>query len=204
MARSSLGAGLDGILVVAKPAGPTSHDVVALVRRLAATKRGRPRRDAGSVRVGRPADLPGPCHAGRRIPPGRPKGLPGDRLLRRVVHDRRPRGRADAERGAGPVARRRAGGAGRVQRADLPAAAGLQRDQGRRPAGLRDGPGRRARRSPVARGHDPRADPGLLGRRRRRSPGRGHRADLLRRDVRPGARPRSRPSRSEMPPTWAP
>jgi tRNA pseudouridine55 synthase len=39
MARSSLGAGLDGILVVAKPAGPTSHDVVALVRRLAATRR---------------------------------------------------------------------------------------------------------------------------------------------------------------------
>ncbi len=39
MARSSLGAGLDGILVVAKSAGPTSHDVVALVRRLAATKR---------------------------------------------------------------------------------------------------------------------------------------------------------------------
>lgn len=39
MARSSLGPGLDGILVVHKPAGPTSHDVVALVRRLAATKR---------------------------------------------------------------------------------------------------------------------------------------------------------------------
>jgi tRNA pseudouridine55 synthase len=39
MARASLGAGLDGILVVAKPAGPTSHDVVGLVRRLAATKR---------------------------------------------------------------------------------------------------------------------------------------------------------------------
>src|SRR5438876_337209 len=31
MARSSLGPGLDGIIVVAKPAGPTSHDVVALV-----------------------------------------------------------------------------------------------------------------------------------------------------------------------------
>lgn len=30
---------LDGILVVAKPVGPTSHDVVGLVRRLAATKR---------------------------------------------------------------------------------------------------------------------------------------------------------------------
>jgi tRNA pseudouridine55 synthase len=31
--------GLDGILVVAKPVGPTSHDVVALVRRLSATRR---------------------------------------------------------------------------------------------------------------------------------------------------------------------
>lgn len=31
--------GLDGILVVAKPAGPTSHDIVALVRRLAVTRR---------------------------------------------------------------------------------------------------------------------------------------------------------------------
>lgn len=30
---------MDGVLVVAKPVGPTSHDVVALVRRLAATKR---------------------------------------------------------------------------------------------------------------------------------------------------------------------
>ena len=39
MAHSSLGPGLDGIVVVAKPAGPTSHDIVALVRRLAATKR---------------------------------------------------------------------------------------------------------------------------------------------------------------------
>ena len=39
MARSSLGPGLDGILVVAKPPGPTSHDIVALIRRLAATKR---------------------------------------------------------------------------------------------------------------------------------------------------------------------
>jgi tRNA pseudouridine55 synthase len=39
MAHKSLGPGLDGILVIAKPAGPTSHDVVALVRRLAATKR---------------------------------------------------------------------------------------------------------------------------------------------------------------------
>jgi tRNA pseudouridine55 synthase len=31
--------GMHGVLVVAKPAGPTSHDVVALVRRLSATRR---------------------------------------------------------------------------------------------------------------------------------------------------------------------
>ena len=39
MARSSLGPGLDGILIVDKPIGPTSHDIVGLIRRLAATKR---------------------------------------------------------------------------------------------------------------------------------------------------------------------
>lgn len=37
--RSSLGPGLDGILVIDKPIGPTSHDVVGLIRRLAATRR---------------------------------------------------------------------------------------------------------------------------------------------------------------------
>jgi len=30
---------VDGILVVDKPVGPTSHDIVALVRRLAGTRR---------------------------------------------------------------------------------------------------------------------------------------------------------------------
>lgn len=39
MAHDSLGPGLDGILVVDKPIGPTSHDIVGLVRRLAATRR---------------------------------------------------------------------------------------------------------------------------------------------------------------------
>ncbi|HKB29050.1 MAG TPA: tRNA pseudouridine(55) synthase TruB, partial [Candidatus Limnocylindrales bacterium] len=38
-AREPDAPGMDGILVVAKPAGPTSHDVVALVRRLASTRR---------------------------------------------------------------------------------------------------------------------------------------------------------------------
>ena len=39
MARPPDDAGLDGVLVVAKPAGPTSHDVVALARRLTGTRR---------------------------------------------------------------------------------------------------------------------------------------------------------------------
>jgi tRNA pseudouridine55 synthase len=39
MARGSELGGLDGVLVIAKPAGPTSHDVVALARRLTGTRR---------------------------------------------------------------------------------------------------------------------------------------------------------------------
>ncbi len=39
MRRGDRSGGLDGVLVIAKPSGPTSHDVVALVRRLSGTKR---------------------------------------------------------------------------------------------------------------------------------------------------------------------
>ena len=39
MGRASDVGGLDGVLVVAKPVGPTSHDVVALARRLTGTRR---------------------------------------------------------------------------------------------------------------------------------------------------------------------
>ncbi|HSO29124.1 MAG TPA: tRNA pseudouridine(55) synthase TruB [Candidatus Sulfomarinibacteraceae bacterium] len=39
MARRRDEEGLDGVLVIAKPAGPTSHDVVALARRLTGTRR---------------------------------------------------------------------------------------------------------------------------------------------------------------------
>lgn len=39
MARRDAGSGIDGVLIVDKPSGPTSHDVVALVRRLTATRR---------------------------------------------------------------------------------------------------------------------------------------------------------------------
>jgi tRNA pseudouridine55 synthase len=39
MNRRDRSGGLDGVLVVAKPSGPTSHDVVGLVRRLSSTRR---------------------------------------------------------------------------------------------------------------------------------------------------------------------
>ena len=39
MTRGDRSGGLDGVLVVAKPSGPTSHDVVGLVRRLSQTRR---------------------------------------------------------------------------------------------------------------------------------------------------------------------
>ena len=39
MTRAGRSGGLDGVLVVAKPTGPTSHDVVGLVRRLSSTRR---------------------------------------------------------------------------------------------------------------------------------------------------------------------
>ena len=205
MARSSLGPGLDGILVVAKPAGPTSHDVVALVRRLAATQARRSRRDARSVRDGRAAGLPRPRDADRRVPPRRPQGVPRDRLLRGVVDDRRPRGRADAR----PTARRRR--ARRSRRRSpaftgtiLAAAARLQRDQGRWSARLRDGAGRRDRRAREPRrsrstrstsstwdGTDPERPIAVLD----VACSAGH--------VRPGARARPRRGRRAAPPTSA-
>jgi tRNA pseudouridine55 synthase len=37
--RGDRSGGLDGVLVISKPSGPTSHDIVALVRRLASTHR---------------------------------------------------------------------------------------------------------------------------------------------------------------------
>ena len=101
MARASLGPGLDGILVVAKPAGPTSHDVVALVRRLAATKRVG---HGGTLDPFASGVLPVFLGHGTRVVEyhlGDRKALPGDGLLRGVVDDRRPRRRADAGRRAG-------------------------------------------------------------------------------------------------------
>ena len=98
VAQARAGTRLDGVLVAAKPPGPTSHDVVALVRRLSGDASRRPRRHARPVRVGRPAALPRAGDTPRRVPPRRREAIPRDGLLRGDLDDRRPRRRADAGR----------------------------------------------------------------------------------------------------------
>ncbi len=145
--------GLDGILVVAKPAGPTSHDVVALVRRLAGTRRVG---HGGTLDPFASGVLPLFLGRATRLVEyhlGDDKSLPRHDLLRSHLDDRRPRWRADAgRRAAGPtreaVEAALAAFVGPIQSA----AAGVLGDQGRRPAGLRHGArGRDARRSRRAR-----------------------------------------------------
>src|SRR3972149_5113110 len=92
---------MDGVLVIAKPTGPTSHDVVGLIRRLTATKRvghgGTLDPFASGVLpvfLGAATRLPGdPPRGGQRPPAGdwpRRAGPPalrgGPRLLRRAAH----------------------------------------------------------------------------------------------------------------------
>ena len=60
VARSSLGPGSTAILVVDKPVGPTSHDIVGARPPPGRDQAGRPRRHARSVRVRRAAGLPRP------------------------------------------------------------------------------------------------------------------------------------------------
>ena len=203
VARSSLGPGLDGILVVAKPAGPTSHDVVALVRRLAATKR-----------VG---------HGGT-LDPFASGVLPvflghATRVVEYHLGDRKAyratvcfgassttddlEGELTPGHGPGPDASRGRGGPARPDRPDLAAAAGLQRDQGRRPPRVRDGPCRRDRRAGVARGHDPRARPRLVGRHGPRPPDRRPRRRAARPGPTCGRSPATSGSRSGARPTSA-
>ena len=144
--------GLDGILVVAKPAGPTSHDVVALVRRLSATRRVG---HGGTLDPFASGVLPVFLgHATRLVgvPPRRPRAT-GDDLLRRGLHDRRPRGRADARVGPAPD---RAAVEAALRRflGEMPSGRRRSGDPGRRSSGLRDrARGRHARAGPAQRHH---------------------------------------------------
>ena len=143
MARSSLGPGLDGILVVDKPIGPTSHDIVGLVRRLAATKR-----------VGHGGTLDPFASGVLPVFLGR-----ATRVVEFHLADRKAyratvcfgassttddlEGEMTPATGPAPDRARRRGRTPRVHGHDLAAAAGLLRDQGRWPACLRHGPCRR-------------------------------------------------------------
>ena len=118
------------------PTGPTSHDVVALVRRLAATRRVG---HGGTLDPFAAGVLPVFLGAGDpagRVPPRRRKALPRDGLLRGDLDDRRPRGRADADRRRRRRSRDRRGRARRVPSAS--------RSSGRRPISAVQVGGRRA------------------------------------------------------------
>ena len=76
-----------------KPAGITSHDVVARVRRGRRGLEGRPRRHARPVRHRAAAGAARAGHARAAVPDGAAQDLRGDRALRRGLEHRRPRGR---------------------------------------------------------------------------------------------------------------
>ena len=143
----------DGLVVVDKPAGWTSHDVVAKLRRhlRAAPRRprghARPRRDRRAARRPRPG-APGCCassrRAGRRTGATVVFGVATDTLdASGAVLDRRPMPRDARRRSSAAIAR--------VRRRHRAGAADGVGDQGRRPAALRARPAR-ARRSSARRG----------------------------------------------------
>ena len=86
-----------GVLLCDKPAGITSHDVVAAVRRERGVQ-GRPRRHARPLRHRAAA---GPARAGdapAALPDRAAEDLPGDGPARLALEHRRPRRRADRDR----------------------------------------------------------------------------------------------------------
>ena len=93
---------MDGVLVVDKPQGLTSHDVVAVARRAARREAHRPHRHARSAGHRRAAAGVRPRHAARAVPHRVGQGLRGDDPLRR--HDRHLR----RHRRRRPAARERA------------------------------------------------------------------------------------------------
>ena len=173
------GAPASGLVIVDKPAGLTSHDVVARIRRLAGTRR-----------VG---------HAGTLDPMATGVLVVGiEKATRLLGHlaltekeyaatirlgqahrhrRRRGRGRWRPLRADGVTDDAARGGAGGADRRDRAGAAAVQRDQGRRPARLRAGPGRARPPSCAARTVT------VSRLRPRRRPRRGPAAELLDVDV---------------------
>ena len=161
---------MHGVLVVAKPAGPTSHDVVALVRRLAATRR---IGHGGTLDPFASGVLPLFLGGATRLVEYH---LADDKAYRATicfgatsttddldgeltpVDGAGRRDRATVERGARGLPRRAA-----------PAAARLLRRPGRRPARLRDGARGRGRRAAGSERRDQGARPRSSGTTRTRT-----------------------------------
>ena len=137
----------DGVLLVDKPAGVTSHDVVAAERRAAAARhdQGRPRRHARPVRDRAAARADRARDARAALPDGAAQALRDGRAAGLDVDDRRPRGRDRARPDAARAARAADG-------PDPPAPAGVLRRAGGRPARLRAGARRGGGRAARARG----------------------------------------------------
>src|SRR4051794_36102388 len=152
---------MDGVLLVDKPAGPTSHDVVARIRR------GLPR----GVKVGHAGTLDpfatglllvllGRATRVQRFLMDQPKAYETVARLGWTSTTGDPEGElvhtgrvppAGAELPTGRIRQRPAGGRGAAAGGHRQAPAGLQRDQDRRPARLRAGPRRGGGRGARAR-----------------------------------------------------
>ena len=104
--RAALTSTDDGVLLVDKPAGVTSHDVVAAERRqLGARREGRPRRHARPVRDRAAAGADRPRDARAALPDGAAEALRDGRAAGLDVDHRRRRGRDRARAHAGRAAR---------------------------------------------------------------------------------------------------
>ena len=186
------GSGLEGILVLAKPPGPTSHDMVSLVRRISATRR-----------VGHGGTLDPFASGVLPLFLGRATRVVeyhlGDAKAYRATVCFGASSTTDDLEGEltpGPRARPRpgdrGGGPGRVPWLDRTDAAGLLGRQGRRPPRVRRGPGGRHPRVAAPDGHDHPPRPHGVGRCGSGTADRHRRGRVLGRDVHPGHRPRPR------------
>ena len=156
MKRGDRSGGLDGVLVVEKPSGPTSHDVVGLVRRLSQTRRVG---HGGTLDPFAAGVLPVFLGRATRLVEyhlGATKRYRATICFGDIVDDGRHRRRADAGRRAAPDARGRRGRHRRADRPDPPGPAAVQRGPDRGPSRVPAGPCRRGRGAGAARRRDPR------------------------------------------------
>ena len=89
---------MDGLLIIDKPAGPTSHDVVSRMRRAASRAAHRPHRHARSDGDRRPAAGRRPGDAARQVPERQRQVLRGGRAARLLDRHRRCGRAADRAR----------------------------------------------------------------------------------------------------------